>query len=391
MNSTARMRGEKRVIYGQPSWRLAATEVEAFVTETGGHLGPVTFERKGRKVRPYSVAPWTEEAVKVSMPPIIRVLRGDFFCLPFGGNAGAFRGEKHPVHGETANARWRFRSLETRAGRSCLHLSLRTKTRPGQVDKRIWVVDGQNVVYSQHVVSGMSGPMNLGHHAILRFPDTPGSGRLSTSGFAFGQVFPGELERPEQGGYSWLKPGAAFDSLEKVPTLDGGMADLTRYPARRGFEELVMLVSEATAPFAWTAVAFPRERYVWFALKDPRVLRETIFWLSNGGRHYPPWSGRHVNVMGLEEVTSYFHYGLAESARRNPISERGFPTCLALDARRPLVVPYIMGVARIPAGFDRVAAIRAVQGNRAIRLESRSGRQVEAAVELDFLQGGAGW
>jgi hypothetical protein len=233
--------------------------------------------------------------------------------------------------------------------------------------------------------------MNLGHHAMLKFPDTPGSGLLSTSRFVYGQVFPQAFELPENRGYSWLKPGAEFKSLEKVPTLSGETTDLTRYPARRGFEDLVMLVSDAKAPFAWTAVTFPAERYVWFALKDPRVLRETIFWLSNGGRHYPPWNSRHVNVMGLEEVTSYFHLGLVESARRNPISRKGFPTCLVLNSRKPLVVPYIMGVAGIPAGFGRVASIRPVPGNRAIVLESGSGKRAEAAVYLDFLQGGPGW
>jgi len=391
MKSKPSSPGRKRIVSGQPSWRLTSTGVEAFVTEMGGHLGPITFDRKGRKLQPYSVAPWAEERSEPSLPLIIKALRGDFFCLPFGGNATPFGREKHPVHGETANARWQFRSLETSEGRSCLHLSLQTKVRPGRVDKRIWLVDGQNTVYSQHVVSGMSGPMNLGHHAMLKFPDAPGSGLVSTSRFVYGQVFPQAFELPENRGYSWLKPGAEFKSLEKVLALNGETADLTRYPARRGFEDLVMLVSDPDVPFAWTAVAFPKERYVWFALKDPRILRETVFWLSNGGRHYPPWNSRHINVMGLEEVTSYFHSGLAESARTNPISKKGFPTCLVLNARKPLAIPYIMGVARIPAGFDRVASIRASQGNHAIVLESASGRQAKSAVDLDFLQGGEGW
>jgi hypothetical protein len=354
-------------------------------------LGPVTFDRQGRKIQPYSVAPWAEEPVDRSLPPIIRVLRGDFFCLPFGGNATPYRGERHPVHGETANARWRLESLKTNAGRTCLHLSLRTRVRPGRVDKRIWLLDGENVVYSQHVISGMSGPMNPGHHAMLRFPDVPGSGRLSTSRFVYGQVFPQAFEFPEKSGYSWLKLGAEFSSLEKVPTLDGQTADLTRYPARRGFEDLVMLVSDAEEAFAWTAVAFPQQGYVWFALKDPRILRQTILWISNGGRHYPPWSGRHVNVMGLEEVCSYFHLGLAESARPNHIFGKGHPTRVALDPRKPLVVPYIMGVATIPRRFDRVVSIQATGSNRGITLESASGKGAKAAVHLDFLNAGAEW
>jgi hypothetical protein len=391
MNAKARTQGKRRMIHGQPSWRLVSSRVEAFVTEMGGQLGPVTFDRKGRKLRPYSVAPWAEERLDPSQPSIIEALRGDFFCMPFGGNVTPFGHEKHPVHGETANARWQFRSLETKAGRTCLHLDLTTKVRPGQVDKRIWLVDGQNTVYCQHVVSGMSGRMNLGHHAMLRFPDAPGSGLVSTSRFVYGQVFPQAFEMPENRGYSWLKQGAEFKSLEKVPTITGETADLTRYPARRGFEDLVMLVSDTELPFAWTAVTFPRERYVWFALKDPRILRETLFWIFNGGRHYPPWNSRHVNVMGLEEVTSYFAIGLAESARKNPFSQKGFPTCLSLNPRKPLVVPYIMGIVGLPAGFDRVASIRSVAGKRAICLTSASGRHVETALEIDFLHAVAGW
>src|ERR1035441_6967342 len=181
MKSKAMARGSTQIVYGQPSWRLASSSVEAFVTEAGGHLGPITFDRKGRKLQPYSVAPWAEEETDPSLPSILKVLRGDFFCLPFGGNATPFGRERHPVHGETANARWRLQSLESREGRSCLQLTLKTKVRPGQVDKRIWVVDGQNTVYSQHVVTGMSGPMNLGHHAMLKFPDLPGSGFVTTS------------------------------------------------------------------------------------------------------------------------------------------------------------------------------------------------------------------
>ena len=391
MKSKSSDQGTTRIVQGQPSWRLASASVEAFVTEMGGHLGPVTFDLKGSKLQPYSVAPWAEEPVDPSLPPILQALRGDFFCLPFGGNGTPFRGEKHPVHGETANARWRFRSLETKAGRSCLHLSLATKVRPGQVDKHIWLVDGQNILSSQHLLTGMSGPMNPGHHAMLKFPNAAGSGLLSTSRITYGQVFPQPFELPENRGYSHLKPGAEFKSLAQVPTRTGELADLTCYPARRGYEDLVMVVNDPKVPFAWTAVAFPQQRYVWFALKDPRLLPETVFWLSNGGRHYPPWNGRHVNVMGLEDVCSCFHSGLAESVRPNPISAKGFPTCLTLNPRKPLAIPYIMGVAAIPRGFDRVTSIEAARNGQAIRLTSASDKRAEASVHLDFLQAGIGW
>ena len=108
-----------------------------------------------------------------------------------------------------------------------------------------------------------------------------------------------------------------------------------------------------------------------------RTLRHTILWISNGGRHYPPWSGRHTAVMGLEDTTSYFHYGLAESAKSNPLNRRGIPTAVRLNPKTPTVVNYIFGVAEIPAGFDRVKDLRARSGG--IELLSASGRRAWTA------------
>lgn len=382
------MKPTLRLVLGQPSWRLATAGVEAFVAQLGGHIGPVTFDRTGRRIQPLAVAPWAEEELPASVPPILRALRGDFFCLPFGGNAKPFDDERHPIHGETANAAWTFESLEQEGTSTTLHLSLKTKVRRGQVDKFITLVDGHQAVYARHRISGMKGPMCLGHHAMLRFPDRPGSGVVSTSPFLLGLVLPEPTERPEQRGYSLLKPGGEFTSLQEVPIITGEKCDLGRYPARRGFEDIAMIVSDTEVPFAWTAVTFPRERYVWLALKDPRVLRSTVFWCSNGGRHYPPWDGRHVNVMGLEEVTSYFHYGLTESAHMNALSERGYPTSVLLHPERPLEVSYIMAVSSTPLGFDRVVAVDTnLAGSGGLLVRSASGRTIELPVHLDFLRG----
>ena len=365
---------------GQPSWRLATPEVEAFVTETGGHLGPVSFRLPGQTIQPLSVAPWAEEKIDPALPPILKVLRGDFFCLPFGGNATPFQGERHPVHGETANSKWK---LEARSADS-LHLRLATRIRRGKVDKHIVLRPGHTAIYQRHIISGMTGPISPGHHAMLKFPDAPGSGLISTSRFVHGEVIPEHIEHPEQGGYSWLKPRQSFRSLRRVPTLDGGTTDLSRYPARRGFEDFVMLVADVRQPFAWTAAAFPEAGYVWLALKDPRVLRETLFWISNGGRHYAPWNGRHVNVLGLEEITAYWG-GLAESAGRNPLSARGFATCLQLEPAQPLTINYIMAVAPIPKGFDRVKTVTPSRDNRSITVASQSGKQIRVPMDLEFL------
>ncbi|HSI84486.1 MAG: hypothetical protein ACAI35_14205 [Candidatus Methylacidiphilales bacterium] len=379
---------DTKVISGQPSWTFASDKVEAAVTQLGGQLGPVTFTLPdGRKISPYSVAPWAEENLPETMPAILRALRGDFFCAPFGGNDSPFGDEQHPAHGEVANEPWKFEtltSLNIGKSRVMLHLSLATRVREGRVDKYIQLREGESAVYSQHVLSKASGPMNLGHHAMLKFPETEGSGRISTSALLYGQVAPQTFEEPEKGGYSSLKTGATFTSLESVPAADGGTVDLTRYPARGGFEDLVMFVHESTPDFAWLAVAFPEQGYVWYTLKDPRTLRSTVFWISNGGRHYEPWSKRHKLVMGLEDVTSYFHYGLAESARNNEVNALGYPTALVLDSDTPLTINYIQGVTAIPADFDKVASIEQDTDGQ-ITLVSANGIRVTTPVDTSFL------
>lgn len=382
----SRRAAPKVTVLGRPSWKIACGDVEANVSEAGGMLAPVTFDRRGRKIRPFSVAPWATEKLARSIPPIIAGLRGDFFCMPFGGNETAFGRERHPVHGETANARWKFESITKTKGECTLHLSLQTKIRKGRVDKTITLRDGHPAIYSRHLVSNLRGPMPLGHHAMLKFPDDPASGMVSTSRFVYGQVFPGEFEKPDVGGYPSLKPGARFESLEAVPMTSGEIADLTRFPARKGFEDLVMIVSSPDVPFAWTAVSFPRQRYLWFALKDPAVLRETVFWFSNGGRHYAPWSGRHTGVLGLEEITGNFHYGLAESAQPNPIAAEGFPTFIHFTGM-PVEVNTIMACVPTPAGFDRVASIEEAEPGHLVIVRSDSGKSLNVPLHVEFLKG----
>jgi hypothetical protein len=343
----------------------------------------VTFTLKsGKTVEPFAVAPWAERKLPSGVPDLLRSLRGDFFCCPFGGNGSPWRGEHHPPHGETANGRWSLVSLEAGQGRATLHARLRTRVRRGQVDKFLTLIDDHAALYSCHVISGMQGPMSVGHHALLKFP--PGAaGRISTSRFEHGQVLPSAFESPEGGGYQSLRPGAVFRSLKRVPLQDGSHADLTVFPARPGYDDLALVAAPARLPFAWSAVTFSQPSYAWFALRDPRLLRSTLLWMSNGGRHYFPWNGEHSRVLGIEDVTANFHYGLAESARSNPLRRRGIATALRLDPSRPTTIRYIMGVAAVPFGFDRVADIRPAGGG--VELVASSGLRSRVRMDLGFL------
>jgi hypothetical protein len=372
-------------VAGARSWRLANGAVEAWVTEHGGHLGPVSFHTPAGDIQPFAVAPWGTETLDPGAPPLLRTLRGDFFCAPFGGNGTAWRSECHSPHGETASGRWQLRSLSAPApGRSRLEAELTTTVRRGRVLKAIELREGETNVYCRHEIQGMSGPMCLGHHAMLQFPAEEGAGRIAVSPFRHGEVCPLPFEDPAQGGYFSLKTGARFRDLRHVPLAQGGHTDLSRYPARAGFEDLVMLSARMRPTIAWTTVAFPAQGYLWFALKDPTVLASTVLWHSNGGRHYPPWNGRHRHVLGLEEVTSYFHFGLAESVAENRVSKRGIPTVLRLRRDRSLVVSVIMGVVPIPPRFDRVESLKVSRNE--ITLRSGTGVVVKHPVDVTFVR-----
>ena len=372
-------------VLGERSWKIASDCTEAYVTRRGGHIGPIKFRTSERSLSPYSVAPWAEEDTK-DQPDILRALRGDFFCMPFGGNETPYKDEQHPCHGESANGKWSLVDARSEYGEHRLHLTLPTKIREGQVDKIVRLINGEHVLYQQHVVSGMKGMMTWGHHAMLKFPDIEGCGLISTSPIQFGHVFPEPTELPANQGYSMLKPGATFQDLRKVPTVFRTKTDLSRYPARKGYEDIAILVNSTDVPFGWTAVSFPDQGYIWFSLKDPSVLQSTLLWHSNGGRYYAPWNGRHTCVLGLEDITGNFHYGLEQSACSNPLSERGARTNIVMRADRQYVVNYIQGVAFTEPGFGRVASIEASPTADGITLVSEKGQTTQVSVDVNFLQ-----
>ena len=101
-----------RTIHGQPSWSLQSSHVQAYLTQLGGQLAPAEFRLGRRTVAPFSIAPWAEEKLAPGTPALLAALRGDFFCAPFGGNGTPWRGERHPPHGETANANWTLAARE---------------------------------------------------------------------------------------------------------------------------------------------------------------------------------------------------------------------------------------------------------------------------------------
>ncbi len=380
-----------RTIHTQPSFVISTEQVELAVTELGGQMAPVTFFRNSDKpVRPYYVSPWQDEKPSSMPAPVLVALRGDFFCLPFGGNADEVAHEKHPPHGEIVGTKWKYVGTKRSGDVQTLSMAIETQIRSGRVTKELSLIDQQNVIYSRNTIEGFAGRVPLGHHATLAMPEREGAVRIASSPFRFGMTNPGLFSDPKQREYQSFLPGAKWMSLSKVPVALKGEpdADLTRLPARQGYADLVQLVNEPwekTGGPAWTTATFVDEGFVWFSLKDPAVLSSTVFWIENHGRHGHPWNGRN-NCLGLEDVTAYFADGLAASKDKNILSQEGVATALELKASQPTSVNYIQGVVKVPAGFEAIKTLEFIPGQ--VVFISTTGQRVTAPVRHEFLKSG---
>ncbi len=365
-----------RTINGSPSHVLSTPEVELAVTATAGHLAPVTFHLPSGDFSPYSVSPWTPDEAGSALPPLLVHLRGDFLCLPFGGQ------DAGPPHGDVANAAWALKSSgprhmtmdqsgkDTGSARDQDHLG---RARPPCRLRRAHRARARRTVELRHA----SDPRSLGR-ARRR------SARLGGP-FRWGSVYHKEFSDPASGESGALRPGARFTDLSKVPAKDGTLADLTRYPARKGNDDLVMMVSEPETearPFGWSAVCFPGK--IWFALKNVADFPATLFWISNGGRPGAPWNSRHLGRLGVEEVCSHFCDGVTD-ARKDLLASEGIPTSRAFRAKETVRLPVIQGAVAVPSDFGKVASI-AADGPSHIRITGESGQTVRPPVNWKFLK-----
>jgi hypothetical protein len=379
---------EVRTILGQSSWVIRNAQVELALTKRGGHMGPVTFELGKKPIMPYHISPWQGEKLKLDCPCLVP-LRGDFFCLPFGGNQTPIHGERHPPHGETAGSPWKLADFSRSNGVTTLSVSLETQVRRGLVTRHLSLHDRHNAIYCRTEISGFAGPTTFAHHAMLAVPEQEKSLLLSTSPFEVGMTFPGIFSDPARREYQSLAPGKSFTTLAEVPScfIEKPIADCSAFPDRLGYADLLQLGEKpkARGQPSWVAAVNTVDGWLWYAFKDPNLMPARVLWIENHGRHAVPWNGRN-RCLGIEDGRMCFDLGAAESSRPNLISRRGVPTSIDLDGS-PFEIRYIQGAVRIPPGFGRVVSVKFGKGE-AVFADAQS-KMVKVPVSHSFVFGGA--
>jgi hypothetical protein len=274
-------RAPTKTLSGQRCWVVKSDQVELAITKTGGHMAPVTFYRDSdAPVAPYYISPWQGEKHDYPVPVLVP-LRGDFFCMPFGGNGVAYNGEEHPPHGETAGSEWKFSGVQKKDAVTSLTLTLDTQVRKGRVTKRLHLRDGDNTIYSRHTIEGFKGKTSLGHHATLAMPEKEGAFKISHSPIKFGMTNPTQFSSPANSEYQQLGIQQRFTSLSAVPSIFKGAPDVdcSRLPQTKGYADLLMIFPKDTAGKpAWLTAVRADEGWLWFSLKDPKVQTATVFW-----------------------------------------------------------------------------------------------------------------
>ena len=320
-------------------WAHGALTVQTL----GAMMAPVTFLLPdGRQVSPLHVAPWATEASAEALPGILRKLRGDFSCVPFGYSVSGdgwpdewasimgAAGQDEEVHGRSSNHAWQWGDCDAHS--LSLTLDYPEPSPILRVTRKLTPdPDATAVDIEFRIVARRPCRTPIGLHPVFRLPQETGAATLELGTFAVGRTYPDTVE-----------PGAAlfardqtFTDIAAVPARSGGPVDASRLPFAQDTEELLQIEGlDGSVSLANHAENY-RVRLRWQTEHFPSLL----LWYSNRGRKAEPWNGRHL-ALGIEPVCSPFGMGPATALADNPIARSGVATAIKLSPDRPFVTRY---------------------------------------------------
>ena len=306
------------------------------VQRLGAMLAPITFVVEGgRQVSPMHVAPWAGKPGTEELPGILRRLRGDWSCAPFGyavpvADASAawapLLGEPEPgeeLHGHSSNVDWTW--MDTGDGSLALGLDYPAGSPIVRTERRIRPDPDHPAVDIEFTIEVREAcRIPIGLHPTFRLPRQAQAARIEPARFVEGRTYPGTVE--PAGPLFAIDQG--FSDLAAVPLRKGGGAfDATRVPFVDDSEELLQLNGiDGRCSLANRAEGY-RVTLSWDKAHFPSLL----LWFSNRGRRFAPFDGTHV-ALGIEPICSPFGLGPATARADNPVARSGTPTARAFAA-----------------------------------------------------------
>jgi hypothetical protein len=339
------------------SWTLEWDGGRAEVQALGAMLGPLEFRLDdGRALQVMHVAPWAGSAGTPDLPGILRRLRGEWPCIPFGrtdlppdlppGWEALVPDDAWP-HGYGANHAWTCDHAD--AHRLSLSIDYPLDAAVARLERHLHTVPGAAAIDIELVVHPRrTVDLPAGLHPTFRLqPDgqAAASRRVQVELGAHEGIF--SYPSRSAGAISRLLPDSRAEALRAMPA-DGGPLDLSCLPLETATEALLQVRAPrqgaATAPFSLHYLDEDARVGLWW---DTCQFRDLMLWVSNRGRPEFPWDGRHV-ALGAEPVNSVFDLGrVARPPAGHPLADR---LGIALQAGQTWRTRYRIGAWRNATG-----------------------------------------
>lgn len=307
-------------------------------------MGPVFFTTdQGRIVQPLFVAPWLDEKGTESLPGLLRGMKGEWPCVPFGvernesiegWEARADAIGDGNAHGYSSNHAWDL--LERGDGWITIGIEYPDQHPIRRLRRKISGRTGEAAIDIElDIEVAKDIALGLAVHPTFRLPTNVGMAKLDVLGLEKGLTFPASLDSSGR-----AKPAQWFSSLNKVPGTDADFVNFSRLPFERPNEDLL----QVRATDGRVRLSNLEEKWTAQVSYDPILFSSVVIWVTNGGWTNAPWSGR-TRGLGIEPARAAFDLGQSVSAdENNPLVRAGIPTSISLLAGQSLSTRYSISV-----------------------------------------------
>ncbi|MRW89741.1 hypothetical protein GJ699_07075 [Duganella sp. FT80W] len=318
---------EHRLPYTPQVWRLDWAHGSAEVQALGGMLGPLHFRLDAeRDLQVMHVAPWAGTTDSLGLPGVLRRLRGEWPCVPFGRTDlppdlppgwTSLAPEDDWSHGYSSNHRWSCEHAS--AERLCLAIDYPDDSPVARIERHLRVVpDAPALDMELVILPRRSLRLPAGLHPTFRLPHPSGRVQLELGRHDGIYSYPSR----SAGAISRLRPDVRSERLDALAGLHGAL-DLSHLPLSEAGEELLQVRALAAAPdaapFSLHYLDYGARVGMWW---DTSQFPDLMLWFSNRGRPEFPWQGRHV-ALGAEPLNSVFDLSrVARPPAGHPLADR---------------------------------------------------------------------